>query len=117
VNDLKMHRHYSALGKCFIAALIAGIFAQLSSTASFMRWSAAQGNNYSSEFWDIAISTWHQDGLTMFLIWGVVSLVTYLLLTRLMAHRETAEKTITWLIIPITLIFSLLMYQGFKIYL
>ncbi len=53
----------------------------------------------------------------MFLIWAVASLVTYLLLTRLMAHRETAEKTITWLIIPITLIFSLLMYQGFKIYL
>ncbi|WP_417429835.1 hypothetical protein [Kiloniella sp.] len=112
-----MHRHYGVIIKCFLSALILGIVTQLAFTAGFVRWSATQGNDFSANYWMIVKDTWHNDGLTTFLICMASSLIIYLIIRKFTAQQETAEKIITWLIIPITLIYSVIMYPNFSDYL
>ncbi len=112
-----MHRHYGVIIKCFLSALIIGTVTQLTSTAGFVRWAAAQGNNFSSSYWTIVKDRWHTDGLTTFLICMASSLIIYLIIRKFTTQQETAEKIITWSLIPITLIYSVIMYPNFSDYL
>ncbi|WP_085904460.1 hypothetical protein [Kiloniella majae] len=112
-----MHRPYGVIIKCFLSALIVGIITQLAATAGFVRWAGAQGNDHVSEFWQIAKDTWHLNGLTAFLIFMAISLISYLIIRKFATHQKTAEKVITWLLIPITLLYSLIMYPNFADYL
>ncbi|WP_421780880.1 hypothetical protein [Kiloniella litopenaei] len=86
-------------------------------TAGFIRWAAAQGNDYRSNYWDLVQDSWHNNGLTTFLICMASSLIIYLIIRKFTTHQETAEKIITWLIVPITLIYSVIMYPNFSDYL
>ncbi|KLN60156.1 hypothetical protein WH96_13285 [Kiloniella spongiae] len=112
-----MHRPYGVILKCFLFALVIGIITQLTVAAGFIRWATAQGSDYSSKFWQVATDTWHQDGLTAFLICMATSLIVYLVIRKFTAHQKTAEKIITWFLIPITLLYSLIMYPNFADYL
>ncbi len=112
-----MNRPYSVIIKCFLSALIIGTTTQLATTAGFVRWADAQGNDYKSQFWNIVADSWHHNGLTAFLVSMASSLIIYLIIKKFTTQQKTAEKIITWLLIPITLIYSVIMYPNFSDYL
>ncbi|MFD2207762.1 hypothetical protein ACFSKO_19280 [Kiloniella antarctica] len=112
-----MQEHAKSISVCLLTALFTGFVTQLMSIGGFIRWSAVKGNDYSSEFWNLVISSWTEDGLTTFLIWSVVSLVVYFTLHRLTKERKTAEKVIVRLSIILAVLYGIFMYPNFRDYL
>ncbi len=112
-----MQQHTKAMSTCLLTALFAGFVTQLMTIGGFIRWSAVKGNDYSNEFWNLVATSWAEDGLTMFLIWGAISLAVYFILIRLTKEKETAEKITVRISIILTVLYAIFMYPNFRDYL